>query len=382
MFEAFAKGGKLSQAGLTSLLEASLAMAIVVAEEFGFVKLDEQLKGATPPGTVISYLVSQLGAEEVELQGFQRFSGRHIKAVGDGLPLLLMEKARSTVGAKDAESHEGDEDSLQNAIMDLLPLISGPKTSSLLTPELVWGFGLFWSGSCPLSRLYSSGSDGFSMRTILPAINGYKGPSVIFVRDSVGRIFGGYVATEWKDGCATKRGSKFLSDSDCFLFSLLPEVRAYHAQGSAKNHVYLETEATARGMHRGFGMGGTTDKFRLFIDDSFRKVTWRDRDTSFEAAVPDSHPDEVNLQCVEIWGCGGRSAEQAKQLQKQRALEAKKKYMHDLNAKIYGGAEGRNLRDQLGGAIAGASEDVRSRAGIDKELEKKWAMEEAEAQKG
>ena len=52
----------------------------------------------------------------------------------------------------------------------------------------------------PLKRLFSSASDGTSFYTMLKAVNGYKGPSVIVCHDSTGRVVGGYAAMDWVDG--------------------------------------------------------------------------------------------------------------------------------------------------------------------------------------
>jgi len=106
-------------------------------------------------------------------------------------------------------------------------------------------------------RLYSTDHDGYNLRTVLHNVKGYRGPTVVVVKDKTGRIFGGYASIEWQDGCAVRPGN-FLKDDKCFLFSLDDKLQAYRSTGSQKNNIYLETEARARGLIRGFGMGGST----------------------------------------------------------------------------------------------------------------------------
>jgi len=70
---------------------------------------------------------------------------------------------------------------------------------------------------------------------------------------------------------------------------------------------------------------------------------------------------------VEVWGCGGKSAEAAKRKHRQRAAEAKAKALRDLNNKMLFGDGGEALRDQLG---LGVGADVRDRAGMEREMDR------------
>ena len=217
-------------------------------------------------------------------------------------------------------------------------------------------------GEAPLTRLYSTSADGYNLRSVLNNVKGYRGPTVVVAKDKIGRVYGGYASIEWEDGCATRPGN-FLKDDDCFLFHLSGPCQAYRSVGPQRNHIYLETEARARGLIRGFGMGGSTKEFRFFVPDDFRTVQWRSRDKTYEAG-PLSDPVEAPLVTLEVWGCGGKSAEEAKKRARQYAAEAKKEELRRLGKAVLYGDGGEELR---GAALSnhGAGQDARDRAGID-----------------
>jgi len=65
---------------------------------------------------------------------------------------------------------------------------------------------------------------------------------------------------------------------------------------------------------------------------------------------------------LEVWGCGGKSAEEAKVRARKYAAEAKRDELRRLGKAVVFGAGGDELREAMG---IGASQDVRDRAGIE-----------------
>ena len=86
-----------------------------------------------------------------------------------------------------------------------------------------------------MKRLYSTDNDGCNLIMMSRAIDGYRGPTLVLVRDEDKRVFGGYAQQPWRDG------GQYLTDSDSFLFRLDSKLAAFHTTGVQKNHLLLST---------------------------------------------------------------------------------------------------------------------------------------------
>ena len=182
------------------------------------------------------------------------------------------------------------------------------------------------------------------------------------MRDANDRVYGGYTSIEWPDHCATKRRN-FEADDKAFLFSLCDHLGLYRAVGPRPNNLYVESSPQSEHSHKpGFGMGGVLDKFRFFVDRDFNTVTWLQEDTSFEATSVQWSGSEHRLKALEVWGCGGKEAEQAKKRRARAAAEARDARMRDLALKTVGGKGGQALMDMVG---IGVGQEARDRAQID-----------------
>jgi len=109
-------------------------------------------------------------------------------------------------------------------------------------------------------------------------------------------------------------------------------------------------------------MGGDIKEFRFFVPDDFRTVQWRSADKTYERAPP-SGDTESPLTILEVWGCGGKSADAAKTRARKYAAEAKREELRRLGKAVLYGPGGEELREA--GGIGVTSADVKGRAGLD-----------------
>lgn len=166
-------------------------------------------------------------------------------------------------------------------------------------------------------RLYTSDEDGLSFNRLQNALLGYGGPTLLIIKESQGDgIFGAYTSTAWKES------KDFYGNSDCFLFQLQPCLRVILPRGrGANNFMYCNSESRSRGYDgqaHGIGFGGTIEKPRLFIAESFDGCMASASDLTFEAGalLPLLNTDDktvdlpsnrkyFDIACIEVWGVGG-----------------------------------------------------------------------------
>ena len=145
-------------------------------------------------------------------------------------------------------------------------------------------------------KLFSSKEDGASFNTLLDSIV-EQGPCALVVADSDGHVFGAFASE------GLKLYSKFYGDSNCFLFSLLPDLQVYHPSGYNENYVYCN-----RGMEtlpNGIGFGGQLEYFGLFLSSEFDSGHSKGHplSTTFSSPVLSAVSD-FRVGCVEVWGLG------------------------------------------------------------------------------
>jgi hypothetical protein len=164
-------------------------------------------------------------------------------------------------------------------------------------------------------RIYTSDSDGLSFNRLQNSLLGYGGPTLLIIKEAdLGGIFGAYTSTAWKES------KDFYGNSDSFLYTVQPAVQVLRPsqRGTGTNFMYCNPESRSKGydgLAHGIGFGGTTDKPRLFISESFDGCTAGTGDLTFEPGrlLPPrevGHPNSskyFDLESLEVWGVGGDS---------------------------------------------------------------------------
>ncbi|RLN31516.1 hypothetical protein BBJ28_00016603, partial [Nothophytophthora sp. Chile5] len=166
-----------------------------------------------------------------------------------------------------------------------------------------------------LSRLYTSSQDGLSFNRLSFHLLGYSGPTLTVIRDTGGAIFGMFCDSEWKES------SRFYGGNGCFLFRLAPETSIYRvtASGANENYMYLNSKGFA--LPRGLGMGGSTDKFRLFLSEDLDENSYSTpKCLSFESGRLSSSEQFV-VDAMEVWGCGGAEGELSQKAHRQETAD-------------------------------------------------------------
>lgn len=166
-------------------------------------------------------------------------------------------------------------------------------------------------------RLYTSASDGLSFNRLMNALLGYGGPTLLIIQS--GRsTFGAFTASPWKES------KDFYGNTDCFLYKLLPETTCVYrptgASTPASNRfMYCNSFARSRGFDKqahGIGFGGSTDKPRLFLAESFDDCFAGSDDLTFEKGpLLETKPNGggfrsaadsmFEIDNLEVWGVGG-----------------------------------------------------------------------------
>mmetsp|Transcript_4991 Transcript_4991/g.14468 ORF Transcript_4991/g.14468 Transcript_4991/m.14468 type:complete len:570 (+) Transcript_4991:244-1953(+) len=166
-------------------------------------------------------------------------------------------------------------------------------------------------------RLYTSASDGLSFNRLQNALLGYGGPTLLIIQS--GRsTFGAFTASPWKES------KDFYGNHDCFLYRLLPETTAvYRPTGgttpASTRFMYCNSFARSRGFDRqahGIGFGGSTDRPRLFLAESFDDCRAGSDDLTFQkgsllagggetSAANATAKSMFEIDNLEVWGVGG-----------------------------------------------------------------------------
>uniref|UniRef100_A0AAV1UFA8 TLDc domain-containing protein n=1 Tax=Peronospora matthiolae TaxID=2874970 RepID=A0AAV1UFA8_9STRA len=167
----------------------------------------------------------------------------------------------------------------------------------------------------PLSRLYTSAQDGLSFNRLSYHILGYSGPTLTVIQDTQGAVFGMFCDTEWKESC------RYYGGNGCFLYRMEPDVIIYRvsASGANKNYMYLNSKGFA--LPRGLGIGGSTEKFRLFLSEDLDEHSYTtSNDLSFESGTLSSS-EQFTAETIEVWGCGGEESEDNQKSHRQETAD-------------------------------------------------------------
>lgn len=142
--------------------------------------------------------------------------------------------------------------------------------------------------------LFSSRIHGESFSSLMGNIID-KGPSVVFVKDFDGHIFGGFASTSWNIG------PQFKGTKDNFIFSLAPEMALYNSTGFNDHYQYLNIQQQT--FPNGMGMGGQLDYFAIWIDSEYGKGKCSPSCTTFNCPQLSGKP-EFSIDMVEVWAVG------------------------------------------------------------------------------
>ncbi|CEG43107.1 Uncharacterized conserved protein, contains TLDc domain [Plasmopara halstedii] len=154
-----------------------------------------------------------------------------------------------------------------------------------------------------LNRLYTSTQDGLSFNRLSYHILGYSGPTLTVIRDVQGAVFGMFCDTEWKES------SRYYGGNGCFLFRLAPDINICRVSASGINENYMYLNSKGYALPRGLGMGGSTDKFRLFLSEDLDEQSYTiAKCLSFEPGRL-SFNEHFVIDVMEVWGCGGDESE-------------------------------------------------------------------------
>mmetsp|Transcript_14837 Transcript_14837/g.31708 ORF Transcript_14837/g.31708 Transcript_14837/m.31708 type:complete len:534 (+) Transcript_14837:44-1645(+) len=166
-------------------------------------------------------------------------------------------------------------------------------------------------------RLYTSASDGLSFNRLQNALLGYGGPTLLIIQSGKS-TFGAFTASPWKES------KDFYGNHDCFLYRLLPETTAVYrptggSTSSSTRFMYCNSFARSRGFDQqahGIGFGGSTERPRLFLDESFDDCRAGSDDLTFEkglllagngdsSAATATANAMFEIDNLEVWGVGG-----------------------------------------------------------------------------
>jgi len=137
--------------------------------------------------------------------------------------------------------------------------------------------------------LYSTKSHSRSMDELISKIS-YKGPTLIIVKDSAGRVFGAHASTSW---CLTEGG--WVGNGESFLFSIEPKMAVFHSTGKDENFQALSSEMLA--------MGGTKGNHGFELNDDLSGGCCSDDIQTFHT-IQLSHEPSFSVDHVEVWGLG------------------------------------------------------------------------------
>jgi len=138
--------------------------------------------------------------------------------------------------------------------------------------------------------LFHSDKHGKSFNTFMSRVSG-RGSTVVIVSDRAGNVFGGFAGHPW-----AKAGT-FTGDFSCFVFSLRPKAAVYRPSGVNENFQWCGQGFNS--LPNGFGFGGQTGYFAVYVDDTLEKGMTRAAATYNNPAFAEEQLFEV--ETVECW---------------------------------------------------------------------------------
>ncbi|XP_039555500.1 TLD domain-containing protein 2 isoform X1 [Passer montanus] len=155
--------------------------------------------------------------------------------------------------------------------------VTVPQLSPQLPPRLT---------QQPWHLLYSTGRDGFSLRTLYRSGARPDSPALLLIRDTEAQAFGAFSAS------AIRSSSGFYGTGETFLFSFCPELKVFRWTG--KNDFFLKGDANL------LMVGGGSGRFGLWLDGDLHHGGSQPCETFDNETL--SHREEFCIQDLEMWG--------------------------------------------------------------------------------
>jgi len=137
--------------------------------------------------------------------------------------------------------------------------------------------------------LYSTNSHTRSLDELISKIS-YRGPTLIIVKDTNGRMFGAHASTSW---CITDGG--WVGNGECFLFSIEPKMAVFHSTGKDENFQCLSSDSLA--------MGGSKGNYGFELNDDLSSGTCSADIQTFHT-IQLAEDATFSVDHVEVWGLG------------------------------------------------------------------------------
>jgi len=184
----------------------------------------------------------------------------------------------------------------------------------------------------------------------------------------------------------------FRGDTTSLLFALLPKFKVYRASGMSQNNLWLYNNRSNRaGLPIGLGFGGQISHFRLWIDEDLMNGKASPFGLAYHPStgslIDADTEEEFKIDRLEVWGCGGTTAEQhqvAAKAHQAREVEKRRKVNRAQLGDGWESGADKFIMDLAGktGAADAFLEDVAKIKQIkkDKEAQEKKLQREKEEQ--
>ncbi|NXO29460.1 TLDC2 protein, partial [Cisticola juncidis] len=138
----------------------------------------------------------------------------------------------------------------------------------------------------PWHLLYSTGRDGFSLRTLYRSGARPDSPALLLIRDTEAQAFGAFSAS------AIRSSSGFYGTGETFLFSFCPELKVFRWTG--RNDFFVKGDMNL------LMVGGGSGRFGLWLDGDLHHGGSQPCET-FDNEIL-SQREEFCIQDLEMWG--------------------------------------------------------------------------------
>ncbi|KAM4891510.1 TLD domain-containing protein 2 [Sylvia borin] len=138
----------------------------------------------------------------------------------------------------------------------------------------------------PWHLLYSTGRDGFSLRTLYRSAARPDSPALLLIRDTEAQAFGAFSAS------AIRSSSGFYGTGETFLFSFCPELKVFRWTG--RNDFFVKGDVNL------LMVGGGSGRFGLWLDGDLHHGGSQPCETFDNETL--SHREEFCIQDLEMWG--------------------------------------------------------------------------------
>jgi hypothetical protein len=189
-------------------------------------------------------------------------------------PRLLLSPPNTSVHSCAASSGGTEDDE------DRTSKIDEEYADRLLNPVFRYVLAC-WSSSLngPYVPLFNSEQDGLSFNRLQNALVGYSGPTLLVISARSGNMFGAFTSSKWREA------KDFYGTSETFLYALSPCSRVYRPTLRNERYQYCNSSARSKGYDQqahGLGFGGTVQRPRLFLSETFEDCTADRQDLTFD----------------------------------------------------------------------------------------------------